>query len=291
MQTAMALGYDPTQRVLSFKPAPPAARSVNIRKNAQQAKLTTYTSPQAQRRILSSPERVLDAPFMADDYYLNLLDWSKNNVVAVGLDKSVYLWNADTGTIQALDYDLDVGVSSVNWSSNGAYLAVGTASGETQIWDVKSNTKLRSMTGQDCRIGVLSWDRHVVSSGGSNGSIFNHDVRMAKHVVKEMYGHKDDVCGLKWRWDGDLLASGGNDNTVNIWDARSTTPKFAKTAHSGAIKVKTKQIGVISHKLTFFFRLWLGVLGTTICLLLVVVEMIRRFTFGTLLQVSVLILF
>lgn len=37
-------------------------------------------------RILSkTPERILDAPNLIDDYYLNLLDWSKDNVVAVGL--------------------------------------------------------------------------------------------------------------------------------------------------------------------------------------------------------------
>lgn len=26
--------------------------------------------------------------------------------------------------------------------------------------------------------------------------------------------------GLKWRADGELLASGGNDNVVNVWDGR-----------------------------------------------------------------------
>ncbi len=38
-----------------------------------------------ERIISKTPERTLDAPNLTDDYYLNLLDWSKNNVVAVGL--------------------------------------------------------------------------------------------------------------------------------------------------------------------------------------------------------------
>ena len=29
-------------------------------------------------------EKILDAPGMADDYYLNLLDWSNQNVLAIG---------------------------------------------------------------------------------------------------------------------------------------------------------------------------------------------------------------
>lgn len=36
----------------------------------------------------------------------------------------------------------------------------------------------------------------------------------------ELNGHSGEVCGLKWREDGELLASGGNDNVVNIWDGR-----------------------------------------------------------------------
>lgn len=38
-----------------------------------------------ERIISKTPERILDAPNLIDDYYLNLLDWSSNNVVAVSL--------------------------------------------------------------------------------------------------------------------------------------------------------------------------------------------------------------
>ncbi|CEP08699.1 hypothetical protein [Parasitella parasitica] len=235
-QIAAAIGIDTTKRILSFVPEPPQNSRINISKNAPQAKLDTHTSSHVKRHILLTPEKILDAPYMDDDYYLNVLDWSKSNVVAVGLGKAVYLWNADNGTIQALNYNYDDQVASVNWSGDGTYLAVGTSSGDSQIWDVQSNTKLRSMTGQNCRIGVLSWDKHLVSSGGRDGSIFHHDVRMAKHTVRQLYGHADEVCGLRWRWDGQSLASGGNDNTVNIWDARSTEPAHQKRQHTGAIK-------------------------------------------------------
>ena len=30
---------------------------------------------------LQAPERILDAPDLTDDYYLNLLDWSSTNTV------------------------------------------------------------------------------------------------------------------------------------------------------------------------------------------------------------------
>ena len=40
-----------------------------------------------QRTIPSSPERILDAPEFRDDYYLNLIDWSSSNFLAVALNK------------------------------------------------------------------------------------------------------------------------------------------------------------------------------------------------------------
>ena len=40
--------------------------------------------------------QVLDAPSLQDDFYLNLVDWSSQNVLAVGLGTCIYLWSACT---------------------------------------------------------------------------------------------------------------------------------------------------------------------------------------------------
>ena len=48
------------------------------------------------RKIARSPFKVLDAPALQDDFYLNLVDWSSHNVLAVGLGTCVYLWSACT---------------------------------------------------------------------------------------------------------------------------------------------------------------------------------------------------
>ncbi|KAJ3211519.1 ubiquitin-protein transferase activating protein [Entophlyctis luteolus] len=186
------------------------------------------------------PERVLDAPGIVDDYYLNLLDWSKDNNLAVALEGTVYVWNGDTGDVvefcHASENETESGppgmVCSLQWTSDGGHLAVGIGNGDTQIWDFETQTKVRTMRGHTARVGVLSWDRHIVSSG----SIWHHDVRIANHKVGELLGHSQEVCGLKWRADGGLLASGGNDNLVNIWDARSSVPKSTKSNHNAAVK-------------------------------------------------------
>lgn len=39
---------------------------------------------------------------IVDDFYLNLLDWSARNAVAVGLGANLFIWNAQTGSIEHL---------------------------------------------------------------------------------------------------------------------------------------------------------------------------------------------
>lgn len=74
-----------------------------------------------------APEKILDAPDLCTDYYLNLLDWGDKNVLAVGLGCSVYLWNADNSEItQLLDFsESENKVCSLSWSSKSNSLAVG----------------------------------------------------------------------------------------------------------------------------------------------------------------------
>ncbi|KAF5519277.1 WD repeat-containing protein slp1 [Colletotrichum aenigma] len=237
---ANACGVSLNTRILQFKPAPPeSSKPIDLRQQYNRPlKPATATSAQFRRRVATAPERVLDAPGLIDDYYLNLLDWSSGNQVAIGLERNVYVWSADEGSVSCLlETSADTYVSSVKWSGDGAYVGVGLGTGEVQIWDVAEGQKVRSMFGHDTRVGVMGWNKHLLSTGARSGLVFNHDVRIAEHKVAELVSHTSEVCGLEWRSDGAQLATGGNDNLVSIWDARSlSVPKFTKTNHKAAVK-------------------------------------------------------
>jgi len=75
----------------------------------------------------------LDAPNLQDDFYLNLVDWSQSNQLAVALGTSVYIWNANTVDVSELTNIGDLNqVTSVAWSdiNRGNYLSVGTLDGK-----------------------------------------------------------------------------------------------------------------------------------------------------------------
>lgn len=73
-------------------------------------------SPQrAPRAVSKVPYKVLDAPDLADDFYLNLVDWGSQNTLGVGLGSCVYMWNSSSGRVTKLCELADDSVTSVNW--------------------------------------------------------------------------------------------------------------------------------------------------------------------------------
>lgn len=176
------------------------------------------------RRIPKTPSRILDAPELVDDYYLNLVSWGENNVLAVALGQCVYLWEAATGNIRhllTLQHDDDF-VTSVSWvrdKANANYIAIGTNHNAVQLWDAEAERRLRTLDGHSARVGALSWNQHWLSSGGRDSQIIQHDVRSRNHIVSTYVGHTQEVCGLRWNDEGSTLASGGNENLLCLWDA------------------------------------------------------------------------
>mmetsp|Transcript_2387 Transcript_2387/g.8792 ORF Transcript_2387/g.8792 Transcript_2387/m.8792 type:complete len:487 (+) Transcript_2387:3-1463(+) len=200
----------------------------------------TLASPRrSPRKIARSPFKVLDAPELQDDFYLNLVDWSAHNVLAVGLGKCVYLWSACTSNVTKLcDLGPNDNVCSVSWTQRGSFLAVGTNNGELHIWDAGTGRckKIRTMGGHRMRVGTLAWSSHILSSGSRDRHVLQRDVRAPNDYVAKLVGHKSEVCGLKWSYDDRELASGGNDNHLFIWNSASTNPMLRYSEHQAAVK-------------------------------------------------------
>lgn len=193
---------------------------------------------QKYRKINKIPTKVLDAPALYDDFYLNLVDWSSNNLLAVGLSDSVYIWNAANSKVVKLvqlgDNDL---ITSNSSSPSSNVLAVGTHSGEVQLWDCQKMMKILTCRGHSGRIGAITWNsNNVLASGSRDKNILIRDIRTSHEYISKMSGHKQEICGLKWSFDGQQLASGGNDNRLNLWSLRSTFPTATFLKHSAAVK-------------------------------------------------------
>ncbi|KAL4656031.1 hypothetical protein GN956_G5542 [Arapaima gigas] len=217
------------------------------------------------RKISKIPFKVLDAPELQDDFYLNLVDWSAGNLLSVGLGACVYLWSACTSQVTRL-CDLSVdgdSVTSVCWNERGSLVAVGTHKGYVQIWDAAGGRKLTSLEGHSARVGqccltgegrgekyvmlhlltmttrvpgALAWNGDQLSSGSRDRVILQRDVRTPPSAERRLQGHRQEVCGLKWSPDHQHLASGGNDNKLLVWNSSSLLPVQQYSDHLAAVK-------------------------------------------------------
>ncbi|KAI1253946.1 hypothetical protein MGN70_004341 [Eutypa lata] len=204
-----------------------------VRFGSQQMLLSPRRQPRAVSKV---PYKVLDAPELADDFYLNLVDWGSANILGVGLGSSVYMWNAQTSRVNKLCTLEDDTVTSVSWIQKGTHLAIGTGKGLVQIWDAEKTRRLRTMTGHTARVGSLAWNTHVLTSGSRDRLIYHRDVRAPDQWMRKLMGHKQEVCGLKWNCEDGQLASGGNDNKLMVWDKLSETPLWKFSDHTAAVK-------------------------------------------------------
>lgn len=213
------------------------------------------------RSVPQAPERVLDAPDMIDDYYLNVLDWGSSDQLAVGLGPSVYLWDAKTGGIDELFSLPDASqgvegtngqrrdaeyVASVSWAADGRNLAVGLSEPVVQVWDAERRRPVRELRGHahGARVGALAWSGPLLACGSRDGLLSTHDVRARDSCVCSVQAHDQEVAGLRFSPNGGAqLASGGNDNVALVWDASalrgrdgSARPAHRLAAHRAAVK-------------------------------------------------------
>lgn len=106
-----SLGIPPAKRrSLTFRTPPPrhAPYHLEYQRNSEAATsvVAPYVATQAQRKKRKAPyhaDRVLDAPGIPDDFYLNLVDWGPSNHIAIALDyHGIYIYDATAKKVNPL---------------------------------------------------------------------------------------------------------------------------------------------------------------------------------------------
>lgn len=194
--------------------------------------------------ISDIPNRVLEGPNLLDDFYLHLLDARQtktDDMLAIGLGQRVYTWKETTGAIcevGKLDETQQDYYSSVRWMQNKDQLFYADSAGRCSVIDLvrKKNIFQQSISALPVRAGCMENESSFTFFVGTRtGAICRFDTR-TQDEPKRIGVHEQEVCSLALHPMGHLLASGGNDNVVKIWDLRYTERVSEMREHTAAIK-------------------------------------------------------
>lgn len=237
----LASGH-PSPNMLQFKSTPTSLPTSPLSLSPMKKRTETVLAAPRRppRRLPKLPFKVLEAPQIQDDFYLNLVDWSSTNFLAVGLSNFVYLWNASTSQATKLCSVGDAdSVTSIAWNQRGNQLAIGTQNGTVRLWDAHTRKEVSQYRPHSSRVGALAWNGNILTTGSRDHAIQMTDIRDSKALERKVEGHRQEVCGLDWSHDKLQLASGGNDNRLLIWDLRSLKPLYRFEKHQAAVKALT----------------------------------------------------
>lgn len=165
----------------------------------------------------------------------NAVAWSHNGrYLAAGTDGNAQVFDTRTGQLysDAYGYHGDT-VHAIAWSPDDQFIATAQAGGAVQVWNVASKKNVFSYNNSSDDIDAVAWspDGKRIASGGYDALVQVWGALTGQHAY--IYrGHADiypghfvsnaAVYAIAWSPDSQRIASGGNDNTIQVWSAPTT---------------------------------------------------------------------
>ena len=130
------------------------------------------------RKINKKPYKILEAPNLQDDFYLNLVDWSENNQIAVALDTSLYLWSGCFSDVNKLYEASQISdyICSVAFCDD-TKVSIGNSLGQIKVFDIVKRKQVNQFDGHKGRVGSLNWTTSLLASGSRDGTVATWDLR------------------------------------------------------------------------------------------------------------------
>ncbi|KAH9876712.1 hypothetical protein J1614_003844 [Plenodomus biglobosus] len=151
---------------------------------------------------------------------------SEEVLVSGGGDGRIVLWRIDPtqrgsiSMIYTLEDGREEGESILSLAREGSFLYSGRFDGEINVWDLDTRQLVRSLKANTGDVHTLTLGAGILYAGGKSGSIqkFNQHYE----TITSFRAHDGLILASAFAKldDKPVLVTGGNDNTVVIWEVR-----------------------------------------------------------------------
>jgi WD40 repeat protein len=163
-------------------------------------------------------------------------DGTKIASTGMGYDKTLQLWDAQTGQT-LLSYRPHSSVTNaLAWSPDGARIASGSSDKTVRIDEAGSKKLLRTYLGHTKDVYCVVWlpDGKRLVSAGNEPKAFVWEADSGETLLPYT-GHTDWIAALACAPDGKRVASGSADGLVHVWDTTSGETLLTYTGHTGTV--------------------------------------------------------
>ncbi|KZP05641.1 WD40 repeat-like protein [Athelia psychrophila] len=147
------------------------------------------------------------------------------HIISGSEDKSVRVWDAETGAVTAGPLMGHTAVVRfVAYSPDGKRVASGSEDKTIRVWGTETGEMVGSpFKGHTTAIYCIahSPDGKYITSGSMDKTIRVWDAETGEAVGSPLAGHTDTVFCLACSPDGQRIASGSADRTIRVWDAKT----------------------------------------------------------------------
>lgn len=156
-----------------------------------------------------------------------------------GWDKTARVWSQDHISYLRMMVGHDSNVNQVTWHPNGAYVfsASDLADKSVRMWSISTGQCVRIFTGHTEFISALecSPSGKILASADGGGNIILWDLTKGTQI-KRCRGHgRGGIWSLSFSVESTVLASGGSDGTVRIWDVNVPTDPYKNVDTDGVV--------------------------------------------------------